>query len=38
MQHQTKRPLTLIPQGLTMIVAGFLPVFAIIAMFRWSNR
>ncbi|MBC2651121.1 MFS transporter [Novosphingobium flavum] len=33
MQHQTKRPLTLIPQGLTMIVAGFLPVFAIIAMF-----
>lgn len=33
MPNDTKRPLTLIPQGLTMIVAGFLPVFAIIAMF-----
>lgn len=27
------RDLTLVPQGLTMVVAGFLPVFAIIAMF-----
>jgi hypothetical protein len=27
------RGLTLKPQGFTMVVAGFLPVFAIIAMF-----
>jgi hypothetical protein len=30
---QFYRSLTLKPQGFTMIVAGFLPVFAIIAMF-----
>lgn len=33
MPNGSKWTLTLIPQGLTMIVAGFLPVFAIIAMF-----